>query len=219
MKAGQKEQPLIWRFGLFEVDSLTGELRKNGLKLKIQEQPLQILLTLAERQGEVVTREELREKLWPNASFGDFNHGLNNAVNRLREVLGDSAECPSYIETLPRRGYRLLPQVESIRVSRPELQGAPPTVKTVKEVQPRPAESRPQTLSGRRIGVWHIAGLSALAIGLLAISGVTMLRAPRSTARRIGSIAVLPLDNVSGDSSQEYFADGLTDALTTELAA
>src|SRR5947209_12893874 len=106
------EQSRILRFGVFEVDLQRGQLRKDGLKLKIQEQPFQILILLAQRQGDVVTREELRQRLWPGATFGDFSHALNNAVNRLREVLGDSAESPRFVETLPRRGYRLIVPVE-----------------------------------------------------------------------------------------------------------
>jgi DNA-binding winged helix-turn-helix (wHTH) protein len=98
----------ITRFGLFELDLSAGELRKNGRKLRLQEQPFQILALLIERSGDVVTREELRQKLWAADTFVDFDHGLNTAVNKLREVLGDSASSPRYIETLARRGYRFI---------------------------------------------------------------------------------------------------------------
>jgi cholera toxin transcriptional activator len=103
----------IARFGVFELDLAAGELRKNGAKLRLQEQPFQVLALLLERAGEVVTREELREKLWPADTFVDFDHSLNTAVNKLRETLGDSASSPRYIETLARRGYRFIAPVQS----------------------------------------------------------------------------------------------------------
>src|SRR6202043_3995575 len=100
--------PQVLRFGVFEVDARAGELRKGGVKLKLQEQPFQLLCMLVEHTGEVVTREELRARLWPADTFVDFDHGLNAAVKRLRDTLGDSAENPVFIETLARRGYRFL---------------------------------------------------------------------------------------------------------------
>jgi cholera toxin transcriptional activator len=102
----------IARFGIFELDLAGGELRKNGAKLRLQEQPFQVLALLLERAGEIVTREELREKLWPADTFVDFDHSLNTAVNKLRETLGDSASSPRYIETLARRGYRFIAPVQ-----------------------------------------------------------------------------------------------------------
>src|SRR5947207_11297869 len=101
------------RCGEFEIDERAGELRKEGIKVRLQEQPLQILQILLEHPGEVVTREELRKRVWPTDTFVDFDHGINNAIKRLREVLGDIAETPRYIETLPRRGYRFVERVES----------------------------------------------------------------------------------------------------------
>ncbi len=105
----------VARFGIFEIDLAAGELRKNGMKLRLQGQPLQVLVTLLERPGEVVTREELRQKLWPSDTFVDFDHSLNTAVNKVREALGDSASSPRYIETLARRGYRFLGTIEPAR--------------------------------------------------------------------------------------------------------
>jgi cholera toxin transcriptional activator len=102
----------ILRFGAFEVDSAAGELRKNGTRIRLQEQPFQILVYFLDRAGEVVTREELRQKLWPADTFVDFDHSLNTAVNKLREALGDSASSPRYVETLARRGYRFLAPVQ-----------------------------------------------------------------------------------------------------------
>src|SRR5215813_11153657 len=101
----------IVRFGVFELDLSAGELRKSGVKLRLQEQPFQVLTMLLERAGEVVTRDELRQKLWASDTFVDFDHSLNTAVNKLREALGDSASSPRYVETLARRGYRFIAPV------------------------------------------------------------------------------------------------------------
>ena len=103
----------IIRFAVFEVDLAAGELRKNGARVRLQEQPFQILAYLLDRAGEVVTREELREKLWPADTFVDFDHSLNTAINKLREALGDSASNPRYVETLARRGYRFLAPLQT----------------------------------------------------------------------------------------------------------
>src|SRR5215831_19913994 len=98
----------VLRFGVFEVDLQAGELRKAGLRVKLQEQPLQLLAALLQRPGEVVTREDLRQKLWPADTFVDFDHSLNSAVKKLRQALGDDPNNPRFIETIPRRGYRLI---------------------------------------------------------------------------------------------------------------
>src|SRR5213594_3012269 len=103
-------QPAV-RFGSFEVNPRTGELRKQGIRIKLHEKPFQVLLALLEHPGEVVTRKELQERLWPGDTFIEFENGLNNTISRLREALGDTAETPRFIETLPRRGYRFLPDV------------------------------------------------------------------------------------------------------------
>src|SRR5712691_7693351 len=102
------------RFGAFELDLRAGELRKQGVKIRLQEQPFQILAMLLEQPGEVVTREQLHQKLWSNDTFVDFDHGLNNAINRLRDALSESAEARRYIETLPRRGYRFIAAIDRV---------------------------------------------------------------------------------------------------------
>src|SRR5215475_9473761 len=109
--------PITVRFGPFEISSDSGELRKSGVRVKVSGQAIQVLCMLLQDPGRLVTRDELQQKLWPGASFGDFDHGLNAAVNRLREVLGDSATEPTYIETLPRRGYRFIVPVCGTAVS------------------------------------------------------------------------------------------------------
>src|ERR1700692_1520388 len=106
----------ILHFGVFEVDLKTCELRKQGLRLKLAEQPFQVLVVLLERPGEIVTREEMRNRLWPGDTFVDFDHGLNNAVMRLREVLGDASENPRFVETIPRRGYRFIAPVAGVAI-------------------------------------------------------------------------------------------------------
>lgn len=108
-----EEARRLFRFGVFEVDAATGELRRSGVRLRLQDQPFQVLILLVERSGEIVTREELRQKLWPADTFVDFDHSLNTIINKLREVLGDSASSPRFIETLAKRGYRFLPAVET----------------------------------------------------------------------------------------------------------
>ena len=180
------------RFGIFEVDRASGELRKQGVRIKLQEQPFQALLALIERPREVLTRDELQKRLWPGDTVVDFDRGLNKAINRLREALGDDADNPRFIETLPQRGYRFLAQVDT----------AP--------AEPIPPETR--HLLGRR-GVLAMAG-SLLAVPLLYVG----YRFSPLSSRRIKSLAVLPLENLSGNPSQEYFSDGMTDELIGEIA-
>src|SRR6266478_5183067 len=116
------------RFGVYEVDLRAGELHKHGVKVKLQEQPFQVLQILLEHPGEIVTREDLRQRIWPADTFVDFDGGMNNAVKRLREALGDSAESPRYVETIPRRGYRFIGTVNGNALSTPPY-GSLPTAK------------------------------------------------------------------------------------------
>ena len=199
------------RFGVFEVDPCAGELRKQGVRIKLQEQPFQVLQLLLERPGQVVTREEMCQRIWPADTFVDFEAGVNNAVKRLREALGDKAETPRFIETLPRRGYRFVGTVNGSAQAVP-ANGSPPIV----EPHAEPRASRRTLRTGILIGL----GLAAL---LLAILGFTPNRWWRhlrgmNDVPQIRSIAVLPLQNLSGDPSQEYFADGMTEELITDLS-
>ena len=217
--------PRVARFGVFEVDLRAGELRKHGLKIKLQDQPFQILAMLLAQPGEVVTREELRQKLWPADTFVDFDHGLNNAIKRLREALGDSAESPRYVETLPRRGYRLIVPVDEIA----DLKQSPPL--SAEEVGRRPEVVKAQGSASSRIPPTEKTrrrhGVAIIGLGLTALLGVTIALnvsswrkqvLARSASGQIQSLVVLPLENLSGDPAQEYFADGITDQLTTNLA-
>ena len=114
------ETPRGFRFGVFEVDLRAGELQKAGRKVKLQEQPFQVLALLLERAGEVVTREDIQKKLWTGDTFVDFEHGLNIAINKIREALGDSADSPRFVETLPKRGYRFIAPVVALESPQPE---------------------------------------------------------------------------------------------------
>src|SRR5690349_14851305 len=105
-------QPRLYRFGLYEADPRSGELRKNGVKQKIQGQPFEVLIALLERPNEIVTRDDLRARLWPEDTFVDFDHSLNTAINKVRDVLGDTASNPRFLETLPKRGYRFIAPVQ-----------------------------------------------------------------------------------------------------------
>ena len=158
----------VRRFGTFEVDLRARELRKGGIRIRLQDQPFEILAVMIERPGEIVTREELRERLWPAGTFVDFEHSLNAAIKRLRSALGDDADNPRFVETLHRRGYRFIAAVEA--------EGQP--VRNLHVVRP-PA---------KRI-------------------------ADNFTARLI----VLPFANMSNDPTQEYFSDGLTEEMITQI--
>jgi TolB-like protein/DNA-binding winged helix-turn-helix (wHTH) protein/Tfp pilus assembly protein PilF len=223
MSSSLESPDLAW-FGPFRVDFRAGELVKNGRKVRLQEQPLQVLALLIERAGEVVAREQLRQKLWPNDTFVDFNHGLNNAINRLREALNDSAEEPRFIETLPRRGYRFVAKVqgdENRGTHIDPLKDPLETGKIINAEEPTASEKASPIQPIRRVRkVWFAAAGVGIAAAL--IFGLYFGREGRlhaNAAMRIRSVAVLPLENLSSDSSQEYFADGMTDELITDLAS
>ena len=140
--AVQQNNNRIARFGVFELDLSTGELRKGGVKLRLQGQPIQVLTLLLERAGDVVTREELREKLWASDTFVDFDHSLNTAINKVREALGDSAASPRYVETLARRGYRFIAPAQ-VPVQAPQANGAAAGIAATAPAQPAPHEPLP----------------------------------------------------------------------------
>jgi len=208
--------PVGLRFGVFELDLRAGELRKQGVRLRLQEQPFQVLAMLLERPGDIVTREELRNRLWTADTFVDFDHGVNKAVNRIRSALGDSATSPRFVETVARRGYRFLADVtvvEAAPLVGPE--SSPGELLPVEHESIAPTAPAPS--SPRRLSAWLLT-LTGAALVLASIGVVLWLlqsRAPQPTLIR--SLAVLPLENLSGDTSQEYFADGLTDELIATL--
>jgi TolB-like protein/DNA-binding winged helix-turn-helix (wHTH) protein len=180
--------PVI-RFGAFELDRESGELRKHGVRLRLHDKPLQVLLALLERPSQLVTRKELQERLWPGDTFVEFENGLNNAISRLREALGDAAESPRFIETVPRHGYRFIPEVS------------------------RAVSSSPASGSFRR---WLLAILLSVGAAALVLGVAFHLALPRP--KTIQSLAVLPFRTLGAGTSEEYFTDGMTDAVTTELA-
>ncbi|HTC67535.1 MAG TPA: winged helix-turn-helix domain-containing protein [Candidatus Acidoferrum sp.] len=193
----------VLRFDDFELDVRAGELRKHGSKLRLQGQPLQVLADLLTHAGDVVTREDLRSEIWPADTFVDFDHSLHNAVARIRDALGDSAEMPRYIETLPRRGYRFIAPVEGIQPQSPY----------------HPAQSEaPLDLKRRKSRAFLAAVIIALLVVGSAFLVTRLATRPTNAAPRTHSIAVLPLDNLSGDPSEDFFADGMTDQLITDLA-
>jgi TolB-like protein/DNA-binding winged helix-turn-helix (wHTH) protein len=204
--------PPTLRFGVFELDPRAGELRKKGMKIRLQGQPVEILAMLLERPGETVTREELQKRLWPADTFVDFEQGLNNAMKRLRAALDDNAESPRFIETLPRHGYRFIGAVNG-----GPRNGAGPTA--LREAQPGAGEKSARHLwNGTRLVAVGLLGLTvaaALLVGLKARGWRDRLFS--GPPKPIQALAVLPLANLSGDPEQEYFADGMTESLITEL--
>ncbi len=184
------------RFGAFELDLRAGELRKNGAKIKLQGQPLQVLGMLLERTGAVVTREELQRKLWSSNTFVDFEHSLNAAVKRLREALGDSADNPRFIETLPRHGYRFIAPVQ--------------------EVAGLETQTKPQAAGLPR---WPFLAAGGLILLLIAVASYVVLRPLNKGVlpEKRTMLAVLPFENVNRDPSQEFLSEGVTEQMISWL--
>ena len=224
-----------YRFGPFELYPRTRELRKLGSRLKVRPQPFQVLEVLLERGGDVVTREELRERVWQADTFVDFEHGLNTAIKELRAVLSDSATEPRYIETIPKVGYRMIVEVEQ-----PEAEGRAKTVIAMGETAPpirdfvwsgesgwegfkRKKEVEeasavwPQWIAGIVLGLLLVAGI---VFGMKWVRAREASKQERETAaarnRRV-MLAVLPFQNLTGDAGQEYFSDGLTEEMIAQL--
>lgn len=197
------------QFADFQADLRAGELYQSGRKIKLQERPFKILSILLESPGDVVTREELRQRIWPADTFVDFDHSLAVAVNKIREALGDSAETPCFIETVGRRGYRFL---------RTPSQPEPVFSAPARESPLAPVSSGAHSPVGR----WNRPAALAIpvtALLALIVWGASSLHSRRSRdIPRISSLAVLPLENLSGDPNQDYFSDGMTDELITDLA-
>ena len=197
--------PRVVRFGVFELDRRSGELRKEGVRVRLQEQPLRVLDALLSEPGEPVTREVLRQRLWPDETFVDFDNGLNRAINRLRAALGDEAGSPRFIETLDRRGYRFIAPVGGVDAP---AATRPPAAAT--------SAARWKSPAGWIAASVAVMGLVAAAIALGPARWRTTGPADRTP---MGLLAVLPLANLTGDPAQEYFSDGMTDALITNLAS
>ena len=192
-----------FRFGAFEFDAEAGELRKRGIHIRLQAKPLQILAALLERPGEVVSREELRRRLWPSDEFGEFDQNLNTAVKKLRQALGDSPATPFYLETHARLGYRFIAPVRQIHpVEDPPISAAPPESSTA------PAQ---------RSWKWLLLLAAGLATGL-ALFVAMRYSSPGLRRAKSASVLVLPFESLTPIAGRESLADGLTDELITQLA-
>jgi DNA-binding winged helix-turn-helix (wHTH) protein/tetratricopeptide (TPR) repeat protein/TolB-like protein len=234
---GTESCPQARRFGVFEVDLRAAELRKRGVRIKLQEQPFQILSLLLEHPGEVVTREELRQQLWPAHTFVDFDRGLNKAMTKLRSALGDSAESPRYVETIPRHGYRFLAPVHTQRdealsggeekhvasagvgSGRAGSNGHGPA----EELRAQPEVESRGLLA--RLGRRRFFGVAAiLVLGFLATGIYLRMRQPVVLGKSVVSpprlsVAVLGFKNLSGVAQEAWLSTALSDWLTTELTA
>jgi len=187
--------PLL-TFGGFELDLQSNQLRCQGRLVPLQSQPLKLLVLLLQKPQSLVTREEIRQELWPADTFVEFNDSVNHAVRKLREALNDTAERPRFVETVPRRGYRFLAPVQTVPAA----------------TEPSPRAQNGKFFSIARVG-WLTLGTAVVVIGLIGL----FLGRRRSDSLQVHSLAVLPLENLSGDSGQEYFADGITEAIITDL--
>jgi len=194
---GEPSQDFKIRFGVFELDTRTGELRKAGSRIRLQDQPFKVLIALLERPADVITREELKRRIWPGDSFGDFDHAVNVAVAKLRTALGDSADVPRYVETLHRRGYRFIFPIMS--ASGPDAGVAA-------------KDSDLHQYSVRELPV----DLERLHAGLDAASVRDPAQASDQNAEKMRLI-VLPLENLDGNPEHEYFTDGLTEEMITQI--
>jgi TolB-like protein/DNA-binding winged helix-turn-helix (wHTH) protein len=197
----------VYRFGSYELDPATGELRRSGVRIRLQDQPMRILEALLETRGALVTREELRERIWGD-TFVDFDRALNTAIRKLREALNDSADAPRYIETIPKRGYRFLAPVE-------QLEGQTAVARETPAAGPAPSAGEVvEGSDGRRVRLplqWIAAAI------LLLVVGGSMALFLRASSAGVDSLAVLPFANLTGSAANEFVADGITETLIADL--
>jgi TolB-like protein/DNA-binding winged helix-turn-helix (wHTH) protein/tetratricopeptide (TPR) repeat protein len=212
----------VFRFGLFEADARTAELRKQGRVLKLRGRPVDILLLLLARGGDVISRDELREQLWSADTFVDFDHGLNSAMNRLRDALGDSAENPRFIETVPRRGYRFIAPIDVVQgPPAPAAVRAPAEVPPFAPLPPAvPVDPAPSHTTGFVVSapsrVVLLLAMGALAIAVVLASFYLRIgKSPPAGSKM--TLAVLPFENLSTEADQEFFSDGFTEEMIAEL--
>jgi DNA-binding winged helix-turn-helix (wHTH) protein len=216
--------PAVLQFEGFELDCARYELRRNGRPLKLEKIPMELLQLLAESGGRLVTREEIEERLWGKDVFVDAEHGINTAVRKIRQVLEDDPNAPRFVLTVPRKGYRFIAEVRRDGAEPLEpvsaAQESPQTAETpVQQNRASATAAKSAASTGQRKRIWLAVGVAALLLAWpayrLASSHATRAALAPPVIR---SIAVLPLENLSGDATQEYFADGMTDELITMLA-
>jgi len=227
----------VFRFGPYELRSSSREFRKHGTKVKLRGQPFLVLVTLLEHAGEVVTRDEIRQRLRASDTFVDFEHGLNTSIKKVRQVLCDSPSEPRYIETLPRLGYRFIAPVDGSEKTGRETPAAPLPLETL---APKPAgipensaatpaiESPIAKSEPARLVPWPFSLAFAVLAGAVLLASAGSIRSLRTFSHVLAgaapapktypSLAVLPLQSLSGDPNQEYFADGITDEIITDFA-
>ena len=208
--------PAVVSFGVFEADLRAGEVHRNGIKLHLQDLPFRTLALLLSRPHEVITHEELRLALWPDDVFVDFDRGIRSAIKRLRDALGDSADNPIFVETIERRGYRWIGPASSVQ-SPPARASDPDATAIVPAVENEGARLVLRSPRWTPAIRWiTAAGIAAVLTSAGFLS--TRWKAPSFRPGSVHSIAVLPLENLSGDPAQDYLAEGMTDELTTDLA-
>jgi TolB-like protein/DNA-binding winged helix-turn-helix (wHTH) protein len=214
----------VYQFGDFSLDCGKFELCRKGRRLKLERKPLELLVLLVSKHGQVVTRNEIAECLWEREVFVDIEHGINTAIRKIRQTLGDSSDLPRFVQTVSGSGYRFIASVTAVEpeVTEPTQPSGDPV-----DVPPAPPEisATPVIASATNPhhGLWLVTALCASVLVIISILtlGPHPLAArllDRDTHSAIASLAVLPLDNLSGDPNEEYFADGMTDELTTMLA-
>ncbi len=206
------------RFGAYELDLQGGVLRKDGIRLHCQEQPLQVLAALAERPSELVTREELRRRVWPQDTFVDFDHALNTAVKKIRATLNDDADAPRYIETVPRRGYRFVAQVDREAVSSPAL-GPLVQADHLQANHRSRGVAKPNVLGHYPLRTALVLLGAAVIAGLVFTTHIARLHLKSASRNGRVMLAVLPFRNLNNDPEQDYFSDGLTEETITDLGA
>ena len=201
-----------YEFGVFTVDLPGGEFRKHGVRLKLQERPFQLLVCLLERPGEIISRDKLRQRLWPDGTFVDFDHNISSAINKLRTVLNDSASTPRFIETVGSRGYRFLADVKRIP-SDPGPSPQPPKQETPE------APIIAATTASPHQDMWKIVAGAVLILSLLVAGHFQWGRKASKSSAPVSRVmvAVLPFQNLTGDPAQDYFSDGLTEEMIAEL--
>src|SRR5262249_12160822 len=212
----------VIRFDGFELAVKSGELRKDGVPIKLQNQPFRVLAFLASHAGELVTRDELRQEIWQTDTFVDFEHGLNFCIKQIRTALADNAQAPVYIETLPRRGYRFIAPVETPEVSAPQaiVNEPPPDTRAALSLPGSGSQIQSPASARARSMLWY--GFALILSALLVATGFLIwshFNHEAAAGKQRVMLAVLPMENLSANPEQEYFSDGLTEEMIMQLGS